>query len=32
MLELRRPVLSVWADFVAGKTSDNVVPIKRGAA
>ena len=30
MLELRRPVLQKWADFIC--PTDNVVPIKRGAA
>ena len=28
MLERRRPVLDAWADFVTGKTSDNVVPFR----
>ena len=28
MLERRRPVLQSWADFVTGKTSDNVVPFR----
>jgi integrase len=32
MLERRRPVMSAWADFVTGKTNDNVVPLRRGAA
>ena len=30
MLELRRPVLQKWVDFIC--PTDNVVPIKRGAA
>jgi integrase len=29
LLELRRPVMSAWANYVEGKTSDNVVPLKR---
>jgi integrase len=28
MLERRRPLMQSWADFVCGKTGDNVVPIK----
>ena len=28
MLERRRPIMSAWADFVTGKTSDKVVPIR----
>jgi integrase len=33
MLELRRPILQRWADFVTGKNNNNVVvPIKRGIA
>ncbi len=32
MLERRRPLMQAWADFVTGKTSDNVVPMHRGAA
>ena len=32
MLERRRPIMSAWADFVTGKTNDNVVPLRRGAA
>ena len=30
MLELRRPVLQKWADYIC--PADNVVSIKRGAA
>jgi integrase len=32
MLERRRPLMSAWADYVTGKTSDNVIPLatKRG--
>ncbi len=32
MLERRRPVLQSWSDYVTGKTSGNVVPIRRGVA
>ena len=32
MLERRRPVMQAWSDFVTGKTSANVVALKRGAA
>ena len=32
MTERRRPVMSAWADYVTGKTSDNVIALKRGAA
>ena len=32
MLERRRPIMQAWSDHVTGKTSDNVVPIKQGAA
>ena len=33
MLERRRPIMSAWANFVTGSTSDSVVvPIKRGIA
>ena len=32
MRERRRPIMSAWADFVTGKTADNVVPLRRGAA
>jgi hypothetical protein len=32
MLELRRPVLTSWASFVTGKTSDNLIALKRAAA
>ena len=28
MLERRRPLMSAWADFVTGKTTDNVVPFR----
>ena len=28
MLERRRPTMIAWADFVTGKTSENVVPFK----
>jgi integrase len=28
MLERRRPIMSAWADFVSGKTNDNVVPLR----
>jgi integrase len=28
MLERRRPIMSAWADFVTGKTADNVVPLR----
>jgi integrase len=30
MLERRRPILQAWADFVAGETGDNVVPLRAG--
>ena len=29
MLERRRPIMNAWADHVTGKTSDNVVPMRR---
>ena len=29
MLERRRPVMTAWADFVTGKSSDKVVPLRR---
>jgi integrase len=32
MTERRRPIMAAWADYVTGKTSDNVVTLKRGAA
>ncbi len=32
MLERRRPLMCAWADFVTGKTSDNVIALKRGVA
>ena len=32
MTERRRPIMSAWADFVTGKTNDNVVPLRQGAA
>jgi integrase len=28
LLEKRRPIMQSWSDFVTGKTSDNVVPIR----
>jgi integrase len=28
MLERRRPIMSAWADFVTGKTNDNVLPLR----
>jgi integrase len=28
MLERRRPIMSAWAQFLTGKTSDNVVPFR----
>jgi integrase len=31
MLERRRPLMQAWADFVIGKTSDNVVPFRAAA-
>jgi len=31
MLERRRPLMQAWADFVTGKTSDNVVPFRAAA-
>jgi integrase len=32
MLERRRPVMQAWSDCVTGKTSDNVIALKRDAA
>ena len=32
MLERCKPIMSAWADFVTGKTNDNVVPLRQGAA
>jgi integrase len=32
MLERRRPLMSAWADFVTGKTGDNVVPFRAAAS
>ena len=29
MTDRRRPVMSMWADYVTGKTSDNVIPLRR---
>jgi integrase len=31
-LELRRPVMQAWSDFVTGKTSANVVPFMAAAS
>ena len=31
MLERRRPLMAAWADFVTGKTRDNVVPFMAAA-
>jgi integrase len=28
MLDRRRPVMSAWADYVTGKTTDNVIPLR----
>jgi integrase len=32
MLERRRPIMSAWADFVTGKTNDNVIELRRAGA
>jgi hypothetical protein len=32
ILERRRPIMSAWADFVTGKTGDNVVPFRAVAS
>jgi integrase len=32
MTERRRPIMSAWADFVTGKTGDNVVELRRAGA
>ena len=32
MLERRRPIMSAWADFVTGKTNDNVIELRRTGA
>jgi hypothetical protein len=32
MLEHRREVMERWANFLSDRTSDNVVPLRRGAA
>ena len=30
MLERRRPVLSMWANYVTGSNADNVLPLRAG--
>ena len=32
MLERRRPLMSAWANYVTGKTDDNVVELRRAGA
>ena len=32
MLERRRPIMSEWANFVTGKTDDNVIELRRAGA